>query len=252
MQKRTKYFWMDLTRMVKGKRTYFAVAGVICALFYSLEERGLRESVMNTYFMAVTLSGLMLAYLFCIVPYAFVFCEDLEHQYTRYQIIRGNLKKYVFSKVAVIYLSSVATMVLGTVVFVCVCSLKIPWIPEDIESLNIMIQGAYGGLIEQGHCLIYCLFYALQLGFLAGMISVFCAFISLFLSNKVMVAAMSVCVYQLGFVSYKGRYFSIYIFHAYNKIFESSWQCLLYTFTVSIFWVLLITAGIKKKLETRL
>lgn len=252
MQKRTKYFWMDLKRMGKGKRNYFAIAGVTFSLFYALEERGLRQSVLNTYFMAVTLSGLMLAYLFCILPYAFVFCEDLEHNYTRYQIIRGNLRKYVCSKVAVIYLSSVAAMVLGTVLFVLMCSLKIPWATEDLFGLDIMILGAYGDLIRKGHFFTYCVCYALQLGLLAGMLSVLAAFISLFISNKVMVAAIPVCIYQLGFVGYRGKYFSVYVFQAYNKIFQYSWQCLLFAFAATMVFVIPITFGIIKKLKTRL
>ena len=59
----------------------------------------------------------MVAYIFCAFPFATVFCEDLENKYIRYSIIRGNLKKYVFSQISIIYLTSIAVMVLGTAIF---------------------------------------------------------------------------------------------------------------------------------------
>lgn len=83
-------------------------------------------NVMDTYIYAVEMSGKMIAYAFCASAFAAVFCEDLENKYLRYSIGRGNLKKYVLSKVIVIYVSSIITMILGTLLFIMYLRLQLP------------------------------------------------------------------------------------------------------------------------------
>lgn len=91
---------------------------------------------MDTYIYAVEMSGKMIAYAFCASAFAAVFCEDLENKYLRYSIGRGNLKKYVLSKVIVIYVSSIITMILGTLLFVMYLRLQLPW-TSDLATSSI-------------------------------------------------------------------------------------------------------------------
>lgn len=249
---KTHYFLTDLKRVTKGKMTYFSIAGVAISLFYSLETLGLQENVLNTYWRAISLSGLTIAYACCILPYSFVFCEDLEHNFARCQIVRGSLRKYVFAKTAVIYLSSAASMVLGTALFALLCRTRLPWGPEDVTKISILLDGAYGRLIDERHFFAYCIMYALQLGLLGGAFSVISAFISMFLSNKVMVAALPICIYQIMAEFTRNRYFSLYPFHAYSRLFEADWQCFLYALAISVIPALFAAIGILKKLKMRL
>lgn len=91
---------------------------------------------MDTYIYAVEMSGKMIAYAFCASAFAAVFCEDLENKYLRYSIGRGNLKKYVLSKVIVIHVSSIITMILGTLLFVMYLRLQLPW-TSDLATSSI-------------------------------------------------------------------------------------------------------------------
>lgn len=59
----------------------------------------------------------MIAYVFCAFPFATVFCEDLDNKYIRYELIGSNLKRYVVTKIAFIYLTAILVMVLGTILF---------------------------------------------------------------------------------------------------------------------------------------
>lgn len=120
---------------------YLAIAGVAVSFIFSLEnyafEKGMVNfNVMDTYIYAVEMSGKMIAYAFCASAFAAVFCEDLENKYLRYSIGRGNLKKYVLSKVIVIYVSSIITMILGTLLFIMYLRLQLPW-TSDLATSSI-------------------------------------------------------------------------------------------------------------------
>lgn len=246
------YLKMDLKRVIKGYRIYFSVLGVMAALFYALEYRGLRPSVMESFFSAVTLSGITLTYMFCSLPYAFCFCEDLEHNYIRYEVIRGNLLRYVAAKAGVVYLSSVMSLLLGSWLFLFICRIKLPWVIEGRTDLGVLLAGTYSSWLVQEHYFIYCTLYALQLGLLAGMLSVISSFLSLFISNKVMVIAAPVCIYQIWIEFSNNQFYSTFSYHAYNKLFEKDWQCFLFVFALSIVPVFLLGIGIYIKLKRRL
>ncbi|MCI9123071.1 MAG: hypothetical protein HFH35_03165 [Eubacterium sp.] len=194
------------------------------------------------------MSGMRVSYIFCALPYAASFCEDLEYGYVRYQSIRGSLKRYVAAKVSVIYLVSVATLILGSLIFVCLCKIQGPWTGPAMGGMG----GTYEGLIERGHYVWYCVFYTLQLGLLAGILSVLSALFSLYITNKAMVFVLPVLIYQiLGEAADSGT-FTVYAFYAYNRLFEKDWQNLLCLVFVSIGFVSVIACGIYRKLKTRM
>lgn len=230
-------------------KTYLAVAGTAAAMFFSLEQHGLQSSVLNAFSMALRLSGLTLAYTFCILPYALALCEDMEHHYVRYQVIRGNLKKYVFSKVAVIYLSSVAALLLGGCLFVLICRSQVPWIKEGYTDMELMRNTAYGQFFSGKHYGIYCVIQMLHTSLLAGMLSVSAAFLSLYISNKVMVIALPVCAYQIWVEFAPDEYASVYVFRTTVKLFAHDWQCFFYALFFSLLFTILCGIGILRKLK---
>lgn len=129
---------------------YLAIAGVAVSFIFSLEnyafEKGMVNfNVMDTYIYAVEMSGKMIAYAFCASAFAAVFCEDLENKYLRYSIGRGNLKKYVLSKVIVIYVSSIITMILGTLLFIMYLRLQLP-LTSDLATSSISGMYQQSGL----------------------------------------------------------------------------------------------------------
>lgn len=87
----------------------------------------------------------------CASAFAAVFCEDLENKYLRYSIGRGNLKKYVLSKVIVIYVSSIITMILGTLLFIMYLRLQLPWTSDlATSSISGMYHAIRVGTAEMG------------------------------------------------------------------------------------------------------
>lgn len=246
------YIRADIKRLLRNPWFYIGILGVMAGLFYAQEGRALRKSVIASYWMSVSLSGMMILYLFCILPFGMVFCEDLEHHSLRYQIIRGNIVRYVVSKTIVIYVSSVLTMVLGTGLFALLVRIEHPWLDETLPTGEPFQLGAFGWLIKDGHVFLFILIYACVLGMLAGMLSVLAAFLSLYLSNKVMVVVLPVCMLQCWIQFVNHKYLSFYSFHLYTKIFPEDWQCILLAFTISIVPVCLLAVGIIYKIKKRL
>lgn len=242
----------DMKRLFRNPWFYISILGVALGLFYGQEGRALRDSVIASYWISVSLSGLMILYVFCILPFGLVFCEDLEHQFFRYQIVREDVTRYVAGKTFLIYVSSVLTMVLGTGLFALLARTKRPWFDGTVPAEEIFQEGAFGWLIAEGHVLLFMLIYAAALGFLAGTLSVMTAFLSLFISNKVMAVALPVCILQCWMQFVNHKYLSFYSFHLYTKIFPEDWQCVLLAFGISIVPVCLLALGITVKIKKRL
>lgn len=250
------YFRSDLHRLLKNYPLYLAVLGVAAALWFSLENYAFQEEMVNgnvldTYIMSTNMSGIMIAYAFCAFPYAAAFCEDLENKYARYSINRGNTRRYAVSKSVVIYGSSAVTMVLGTFLFVACIRLRLPWISEYTD-LGVLQAGMYGTLLDGEHYWIYVFLYALQLGMLAGVLSLAAAFLSMFVSNKMMLLITPILLYQI-LLEYRGdSWFSVMLVRPFLNQFPSDMQYFLTVFGCSLCFSILLVWGICGKIKNRL
>lgn len=228
------YIKADMLRLGKSYTWYLGIAGVAFALFCSLEGRGFENgSVIFTYVFATHLSGVLLTYLFSAVPFATVFCEDIEQKYMNYEIIRGNFKTYVRSKCVVIYVSSFLTMVIGTLIFVLLCRTQIPWVNWDMTDLSMEKAGCYGTLLEKGHYVVYCLLYASHLGMWSGLLSLMAALGSVYVSNKLLICVLPIlCHLLLGMVNING--YGADMVYANMKIFQYDWLNFGFLFAASL------------------
>ena len=247
------YIVSDLKRLLKSYEFYFSFLGVAAVLFFSLEDVGISDAgVVFTYVFATDMTGMMLAYVFCAWPFATVLCEDMEKKYVRYAVVRGSLKDYVISKVVIIYSSSVFSMIIGTVFFLCICRAKVPWVDLNIDNLSTLMAGNYKEMLSGGHYFLYCILFALQLGFFAGTLSVVSAFLSTYISNKVTVLVFPVLIFQILAECSRAGINYIYYFRAYNRISTSNCGNFIGIFLLSILPVIFLTFGMYKKLKTRL
>ena len=237
------YLKSDILRISKSYHLYLGILGVVFTLFFSLEGRGFENgSVVFTYVFVTNLSGMLLTYVFSALPFATVFCEDIEQKYFYCEVVRDNLKKYVFSKCAVIYISSFITMLTGTILFLLICRTQIPWVNWDMTDLAIERAGCYGTLVENGYYMIYCILYASHLGMLSGWLSLMASLGSIYISNKVLVLVLPILWYQIAnMVSGKG--YGVQVFYATIKMFENDWINWGFILALS-----LILAGITTKL----
>ncbi|MFR6167458.1 MAG: hypothetical protein ACLUKE_04590 [Blautia wexlerae] len=121
---------------------YLAIAGVAVSFIFSLEnyafEKGMVNfNVMDTYIYAVEMSGKMIAYAFCASAFMLLYSvKILKINIYGTVLDWGNLKKYVLSKVIVIYVSSIITMILGTLLFIMYLRLQLPW-TSDLATSSI-------------------------------------------------------------------------------------------------------------------
>lgn len=242
------YLKSDIQRLYKSRAWYIGMLGVTCALFFSLEGRGFEnDCVVFTYVFAMDLSGALITYVFCAVPFATVFSEDLEHKYMRYEAIRGNFKSYVISKCVVIYVSAVLTMLCGSLIFLLFCRAQIPWVNWESTDLLPERVGCYGSFIENGHYFIYCMLYALHLGMLAGVLSLMAAFGSMFIANRMLVLVLPVLLQMMLYSVIHG--YGINVFYVYNKLFENDWFNFFFRFGLSLALSAVMATGIYKKLR---
>lgn len=198
MRKRPAYVRTEIGRLFREKEFCFSVPGIVLILFLSANDGmgNLGDSVLSAVLLSSYDVGFLIAFSVAAIPYAAAFTDELEYHYTKYLVIRGNLESYVFSKMFVIFLSSVLTMGIGITCFSVCCLAGLPWVDEGMMEY-ILQSGGYRYFLERGYYLFWFFLYGTQWGILAGILSMAAAFCSLFLSNKLLVYSLPVLLYQM-------------------------------------------------------
>lgn len=241
------YFLTDIRRVLAGPRTLAGMAGVAFSLFFSVLTSGnltvktgetagffFLNNIVSTYILALNMSGSILGYVFCALPFATVFAEEQEYRYARLSIIRGNLKSYVASKSLIIWLSSAAAILGGTLAYLLLMRIWIPWMDWEAAGqadYSAIISMCYGSFLKHRHAFLLCMAYALNQSFLAGMLSLGSAFVSLFIRNHLMQLIMPALLYLLALWLDIGGY-SILIFTSCN-LWKSDWANAVFLFILS-------------------
>ena len=247
-----RYVLTDLRRCVRGGLWCAGIIGVTFFLFFSLENMGiLNDNVVSAYLFSTNMSGVLISFVFCALPYATVFSEDQEHKYVLYSAVRGELKTYVWAKAAVIHLSSVLVMLGGSLLFLLLCRTQAPWMDWEKDSYGAALEGGYAHLLREGRPFLYCMISSLHLGLLAGVLSLLSAFCSIYLSNKVLVLLLPF-LFMILLSGMDMGIFSVRMYFAVSAVFSRDWQNLLFVLLLSLGPSVLITAGIYEALEKRL
>lgn len=251
------YLCTDFRRLGKSYRWAAGTIGVVVVLFFSLEGdlflKGFGTgNVLSTYFSSTIMTGFLIAFSFCAFPFATVYPEEREHKYIRYCVIRGNLKSYVLSKTTVIYISSLATMILGSLLFLLLCRIRVPWMDwGEAAQYDVELNGCYGSVLKNGHVILYCMLYALNLGLIAGALSNMAALCSVILSNTVLTLIFPVLAFRI-LVSVSIDHYNIYAFYPYNKLFPNDGITFLFLTAISVGTSILSAVGcywgLKKKI----
>lgn len=189
------YLLTDIGRVFIKKETYMGIIGVTVALFFSISGN-IQTTVISNFLYGTYGVGFLLSFVFCAFSYGTVYSDELETCYIRYSVVRGGLKRYVISKTAAIFLSSVLVMAAGCGVFGILCSLHMPW--GDIQIYRELAEyGGYAWLVEEKRYVLWILAYGLQWGLLAGSLSQIAAFVSLYITNRLLVLTVPVFCYQV-------------------------------------------------------
>lgn len=246
-----RYFLTDIRRMLKSWNFYGAVVGIVFVFFYSLERKGLRNSVLESYIASVTGSGIHIAAVFCSGAFAISLCEDFEHRYVYYEVIRGDSKKYLISRVVAVYLSAVLVMLAGTMIFCGICSLRVPWVRVSDSVYNLTLNGSYKNCILSGHYLVYCLLFSLQLGMYMGILAVASSFLSLFTANMGLILSFPILLDQFFIELPSNDILSFTSFSPISARFETDWKSFMYLFFLSAGSVCLLLLGMQIQVKRK-
>ncbi len=245
------YLRGDFKRALFTNRFLIGVAGVVFALFYSLHRMADIASVYTAYMDALYFIPFSVALIFCAVPFAGSFLEDIKHKYIQLLIMRGSLKKYLMSKIIMIYISSAFSMFFGIMLFIVLVRLQVPWALEDEYLYSDILTKVFW---ENGHHLIFFAIHALFIGLMAGNLAILAAYVSLFWQEELLTIALPFLVYYL-IVYYEYGLFGNVAWLNIKQIFNISydvWKHPLYTLLwpvcVSLVTIVSVGTGIYKKL----
>ncbi len=183
-----RYLFIEYRRAFFSYKFIIGVIGVTITHFLSIFKiAGINSSVYNTYITARYFIPFIVSMTFCTMCYAQSLCEDQEHFFLRQLNMRKSLRIYTISKIIVISMTAILAMVLGTMIFVLIVHVKVPWVLQG-EILNTDILANFFQRTQ--FFPLYFVTDSLYTGMLAAMISVLAAYISLFWKNKLFVLSI--------------------------------------------------------------
>lgn len=195
------YIKSDLKRAFQIKRVCVGCLGVTFAMFFSIYRMTNVTSVYGAYVDAIYFIPFMLAMTFCAIPFGGSVNEDVECKFLNILLLRGSTIKYVISKVIIIYISAIVTMMLGVFIFVIIIHCKVPW-EEAIVAEDAMLNI----LGESTHGLVYFILHSFFMGLLAANLSIVSAVFSLLWPDKLLQISMPFLLYYL-LIYYSGELF---------------------------------------------
>lgn len=197
-----KYVRMDIYRAFFSWRVLIATVLIALALWFGFIDVFINDNVLTTFGNIAKNISFLLVFIFCAYAYSSCFSEDFENSSYRYSIIRGNTRKYVLSKIITICLITTVTMILGVLIFVVSLKFFVPWIPK-LQSKNysqysfLISYGKFSWLLANNHFILYYTCLALCMGLYASMLSLISAWVSLYISNKMLVLTIPVIVFYI-------------------------------------------------------
>jgi len=202
----------DVRRLCHANNFLIAFLLSIFILFLTIVERRIWDQ--NIIYMvnmaSESVSGLFLMSM-ATIPFSFCFVDDFQNKYVCQELVRTDLKRYVISKCLLIYLSSFLTIVISIMGFILF--LRVTGHEWDNNGYGWVEQYRFielYSLLEHRRYIGFYLLLSAQKGMLGGMLSLFAAFLSLVIRNRMMVMASPVIIayilkyYGNVFIGYQG------------------------------------------------
>lgn len=220
-----KYIKVDLYRCFLSKRFVIAVLIILGVLLFGVQEAEKDSSNADVYFyflFTMDMAPHLLIFSGAAFAYAGSFCEDREYRYIRNEVMRGNKKSFVAARVVTVFLSAQIAVTLGAAIFACILRFFHPWaLPNTTNMYETAVEaGIFHGLSKGGYHFLYFVFWGLCYGAFAGILSVVSTWISLYISNTVLMLISPVVI----------CYFSD---HLYSKFFPVNTHGIHILFTIN-------------------
>lgn len=249
------YLKMDLYRAIFSWKFIIAYLGVLLSLFLGCVEIHSLTNVLSVVSSVIFGISLLLCFIFSSLAYGSCFCEDFENNYFRCELIRGNTKKYVLSKVIIILITSILTIIIGLLLFVTILHLFIPWVDLSSSSNfhNIVEYGKFKFLLKNYYFIFYFVSLASLIGMLAGILSLISAYVSLYISNRLLILTIpSMSLYFFdGILSPMEIYF-MDIFTAPSIVVSNTPTTVLIILGVTLLCATILYFAILKKVERKM
>lgn len=191
-----KYFKIDCRRMVLSFRFWGAVMLIPCILLFAVFEDISFESDVFGIFSIVMYSIPSVLILLCgTLVFATGFCEDMEHKYIIQQTIRGNIKSYVMARIISIFMGALIVTAFGLFLYAWILHIWLPWTGVSGIYEDWLEAGGFKVLLETHHYGLYFLLYGIQYGAMVGILALWASYISLFVSNSMLVLSFPLIGY---------------------------------------------------------
>ena len=239
--KKAHYLAGDMKREFLSGHFILAVAGtVVTLLFIAKTQVRFPQDILYIYDGVTMTRMALLVLVFGTIPYGICFCEDFEHKYIYISVIRGDIKRYVWSKLLAVFISAFAAMALGKLLFFLIMRLEYPWVlPDNSYYQSLLADVRYGSIIRYSPVL-YFLEGIVRESLLGGVLAVCTAYGSLFFKNRLFVYTFPVMIYYF-WINYIELWLGLphqtticYIFGSFYQIWSREWLDFLYALAVGI------------------
>ncbi|MDE7322426.1 MAG: hypothetical protein K2N73_06775 [Lachnospiraceae bacterium] len=174
-----------------------SVVLAIGVLLFSTQE-GIALDTDVLYVFSIVMYGMpaMMVLVCGAIAFADSFCEDIEHKYIMQQVIRGDIERYVSARILSIFFVTMYSVTLAIFLFVCILHFKLAWV--DVSGLqynHIIHSGRLRFFLIHKWYSMYYFLYGIQYSVLAGILSLWAAYCSMYISNRMLVLSAPMIIY---------------------------------------------------------
>lgn len=194
------YIKADLKRCFTSIWFFIAVLGISLSYFFGdfgdLTANTSRFDVLS--FMKISSSiGYFseLTILLSALPFTMSFCEDIENNYIKFLIMRGNSFKYALSKTIVCILSSLISVFLGKACVILFLTTKLPLVSKVTGNYDVFINETFGYLLINGKFILYFIVQIFFTAIICSMFSIIGLTITAYINNKFLAITAPIIIY---------------------------------------------------------
>ncbi len=252
---KTRFFKYDMKRMFHGAGFYLAFLISLLVLLRPLQE-AVSGKADGTFFQFLsvplgTSDFTPFAALFCVLPYAWSFCEDYNTGYIKAIVSRIGIRKYSLQRCFTVMLSGGILMaaLMLTVSLVCAGLANRPETSESAAFLSRTIWADLNLLFVADGFAVAGL--RVLLAFLFGSVwALFALVVSVFITNRYITLIAPFVVYQiLWFLLEENAFNPVYQLRGDSDYLPSLWFVLGYQICLIALCILVSCLGIRKKVE---
>lgn len=253
--RKTCFFKYDMKRMFHGAGFYLAFLISLLILLRPLKE-AIFEKADGTFFQFLSVPLALsdftpFAALFCVIPYAWSFCEDYNTGYIKNIISRIGIKKYSLQRCFTVMLSG-GILMASIILTVCLICAGLATMPEISESAAFLSRTIWADLnllfVADGLAVVGL---RVLLAFLFGSLwSLSGLVVSVLITNRYITLIAPFVVYQILWFLLEGNAFNpVYQLRGDSNYLPSLWFVLGYQICLIALCILFSCVGIRKKVE---